>query len=357
MSHSRIYFAALTAAFLAFLAVQRFFDPYRVLEEKGRSSRTETIRAGDKMRVLLELAPVAAGTRYRVEASGRWEGVVPRAAAWESARLLFVPYGTNGRSVPAPHSALIVFGTGRGSFREVFTLPPGVASVRLMLQHAGKSGRLDLDAYSVEQIEVKPASGLGFAALRVAWFALAVWTVARLRLPARRHGIWVLLCAGLIAGGMLISAESVVRAPIHVADAMRPGGAAVPTPTVASRTTSSDPVPAAQAAPAAPAGRVARLRLAAADLVGRLDPFFWGHAVLFGLLGLSGYACFGRNRGGVWRGVLGLAVFAVASELLQVTVLSRSVRGSDIGINLAGLAVGLAAGAAVRTRAYAEGVR
>lgn len=144
---------------------------------------------------------------------------------------------------------------------------------------------------------------------------------------------------GLIAVGMLLPSPVLNGARSDVDDFLRPE-------TVASSptTTGSQIVTIEHDNPGRGMEVIRTERIFIADWFRQLDLNMLGHAGLFLLLGITCGVCF-NIRSNSWTYVLriflGGVVFALAAELLQVTELTRSVRISDVGVNILGWLTGL----------------
>ncbi|MDZ4198388.1 MAG: VanZ family protein, partial [Kiritimatiellia bacterium] len=233
-------------------------------------------------------------------------------------------------------------GTGSGSetFTQVFTIPDRAMTVRFELQHLGVAGRMGIESFSVQQVDLRRSTRWVFGGLIGIWFFLAVWSVRKLRLFRRPWGRAVFISAFLIAVGMLLPGRILGDAKSQVADWVQPAAPpATPPPAV----DQSDPAPAPVAPLPPTAIQTARLRVE--QLIRRIDPHLWGHLSFFFLLGVTCGLCFlpkAPPRGLLLRVLLGGLLYSVAAELLQVAELSRSVRIGDVGLNLLGFVVGLA---------------
>lgn len=332
-----------TLVLFVFALFHFFYDPYNA-ESIAESTDSVELLPGDPDVRLAVLTDVKPGTEYRIAAKVDWKSVEAGEKPWKTARIVFFSFNKQGRWIPAPHEVCCVTGSGKDSFETVLSIPEGAASTRLIFQHRGKTGSVRLKRFSLQQMDFKKSAPWVFRGLQTVWFLIAGWTIWHLRLLRRWSGMAVVLVAGMIAAGMLIPGEVVHEAPDRMADLVRP----VETPDlVASSAPAKDKDKGHKAAAESWAGEVVQNgRKLLAEEVSKWDFHILGHAGLFLLLGVV-CAVFFRIPFKDWSGVLvvfaGGGVYAIAVELLQVTELTRTVRFSDVGVNVLGWLAGLIA--------------
>lgn len=235
------------------------------------------------------------------------------------------------------------------SWSRVFRIPAASAIVRIRFGLAAIAGTLNVAAVELRGIEGRawyPRLRAGLAAAWLAWFTITA--IAWLRCCQRRWaGVLTIAVVVLIAVGTVLSRGAIVV----LADAMSaPFEAAADPPNA---TATDDAGPPADTADARLTTHRAAMMLAHEWRAGRIANA--GHVA--GFLLLAACLVLSRPRGGLR--VIGptLLVIAATTELLQGLTVSRTPRLSDIGLDLAGAAVGLGLGLALgRRRRHTSGM-
>ena len=328
---------------LLFVLIHFFYDPYRIIETLASSQERCELQAGDPEVLLAVVSDGKPGIDYRVAARVEWDSVVEGIPDYKRARVIFASYDSKGQWIRSPHGVCGVIGSGQDHFESVLPIPEGAATTRLVFQHLGKAGSFRLDEFSLEQVEFKRSAPVIFRGLQFLWIVVAIYVVWYFRLLNRFAGVAVILVAGLIAVGMLLPGAVLKEVRTDVDDFLRPEMiASAPS----SSSTGTREVAIEHDTPARGLEDIRSERIYIADWFRHLDLNTLGHAGLFLLFGLvcGVYFNVGSNT---WFYILrifaGGVVFALSAELLQVTELTRSVRISDIGVNILGWLTGLLA--------------
>lgn len=344
----------IAAVLFVFALVHFFYDPYTVTESIAASTDEYELRPGDPEVRLAVLPDVKPGEVYKVTAQAAWGSVEAGSPSYKQPRVVFLNYNKQGRWIPSPFSVCGVKGSGKDSFETVLSVPEGAVSTRLVFQHRGKTGWIRLFRFSLQQVALKKSAPMVFGGVQAVWFLVAGWTIWRLRLMRRWAGIAVVLVAGLIAAGMLLPGKVVRAAPDQMADFVRP--AQIEEVSLSARALASAGGQMSEVRDQGKLKTAEKVESRAGEVVqdgrrllareiDRLNFNLLGHVGLFLLLGATCGVCF-NVRSNRWVYVLrvfaGGVVYALAAELLQVTVLTRNVQCSDIGVNVLGWLIGLA---------------
>lgn len=275
--------------------------------------------------------------RVRLSAWVRHAGIATGLRIWNGMRILLVQKDASGTSLwELPH--VVEQERGSGPWRQVsqvFWLPPRVTAMEVVAVLSQVAGQMQVRGLTLEVVQERAAFGLARYGLIAVWLAALPWLAWPLYRPGpmRRGRLIVSLLGIVILAGALTphSAKNELRRFVYQL---------LPSDRVASVETTPT-----QAKPTAPA-------TAAAATTGRgfavpIGELWYGahklgHFVLFALLALTVRVIWRRQS---WRRLaFYLAVFAVAAETLQLLSVDRSANIPDAGLNLSGIAAGLALG-------------
>ena len=281
---------------------------------------------------------------FRVSGRVRVEGVRAGSVAWQAARLIFCCYDAQHQSDWGyPHVVFCLTGTkGWTTYEKVFVAPGFAVTAQVAAQHLGTAGTMWVDDVSVVPLGVKPAFHWWQILAVTLWAGVAANCVWQTRLWQRRWGPFVLAVAALIVVGIVLPQPSLRRlaAAESSLESTLTNPVAVHIPWLMS------PLPASpdsqvpmKAQPESPTQRIQRLK--------RIT-----HVSLFALLGFAAFGawrreppvlpdtCFREMLSNHSPLLVGLALFAAATEVLQFVSITRTPRIGDWLLDMSGLVCG-----------------
>ncbi len=275
----------------------------------------------------------------RLTANVRYAGVTEGPRIWQSMRLLMVQRDAAGKALwELPHVAAQEHGDS--PWRQVALtarLPQRVKAVEVFAVLNHVAGSMDVRDLKLDVVEESNLFLVLRYALTAAWAISLPWLA------------WPLLRAGPRRLGR---AAVALMATVILIGVLTPHTAKLELRRIAQELTRPDPKPAAVETqkPAA----VKKAEVKPAPKTARPSPIpiseYWriahksGHVSLF--LALALLAALTWREAVWWRLGLYPAVFALATEILQLLSLDRSAHVTDAVLNLAGVTAGLAAGIA-----------
>jgi len=232
-------------------------------------------------------------------------------------------------------------------FEAVFPVQPEAETLRLLLYNAGVSGVLLVRDLAVDALAERPLARIARWLLAFLWIMGAAWAAgpAIMRARERPAGLATLATGALILGLVLTPqpelADTVAALSTDVDRAIAWAGES-PTPTAAgpdreaaARTKSVMPTPAPRLAQGPVRTGVGRL---AKTTIAGLGPQDIGHFLAFATLAFLAFRAFpeiARRHLLVY-----LATGALASEVAQSFLVTRTTQLSDAALNTGGIAVG-----------------
>jgi len=288
-------------------------------------------------------------SHVRVSGRLRVVGVKPGSYPWSLARLVLFWRDEHGRSRwDYPHIIAQLSGTRDwGRYEATLKIPPAARSGHLVVQHVGSSGWLFVDDLQVLAARQKPIFPWLRHVLLALWcttFLYALWELAPWR---RRGGLVVVGLAVAIVVGVAAPAESfehLVRWQGKVLGLIDDAFESMTASAPEAHSQTTDVRPQALPKPPAASARLAPVLAGPVELAGAVDKLKKsGHAVLFGLLGLTAALSYlgTQPRVSPFGLAMVLLLFAAATELLQFTVADRGPNISDWTIDALGLTASL----------------
>lgn len=297
-------------------------------------------------RLSRHLEPVIPGSLFRLRGYAAAEQITPGSKPWQRGRVMLTYRGvTRQARWDYPHTAASLKGTQDWTAFEFLSAAPVFAvSGRLIVFNQGRSGRFKVKEMSLVPMQYKRSNRWFDAAWVVLWGIVAFWYSLRLGLWSRRAGWLILLLNAVIVVGMLIPNQVIKSTQLEATQAVEHQ--------IERMTSQSRARPGKALSKESP--RIAFLRLGAvAQWMKSLQPHPLGHLVMFlamgyscGLMFLAGAAPHRFNHLGrkevllLLTLVASMAVYAAATELLQVLVRTRSPALNDWWLNMQGFAIG-----------------
>ena len=277
---------------------------------------------------------------FVVAGRGRVDRIQMREMPYQRGNVLFFFRDANGRPHwDLPHAAFSGFGSRRWRpFRKYFPIPRSAVGAEAVVANQGRSGVLEVSDLRILPVQINPSTRAWFAVWGLLWAgAMAVW-VGRGRLGEGPRGKAVMAAAVLIVAGMLIPEKWIANVHDAVVAAL---ARSPPSPPAAPA-----PPPKPPSAPAAAPKPAVTAEAWPSTGPVEWDIHWYGHFGLFALLALLASRAYlpamQAGVAGMGMLLLGLCLFALAAEQLQWLTLTRQASVRDVGVNLAGIAAGLA---------------
>jgi hypothetical protein len=257
--------------------------------------------------------------------------VVPGAKPWETTRVVIFPLTSEGAPrYDVPHTLALLNGTTPWEkFGQIFRVPAENAAVSVFIQLLNASGTLEVRSITLRSAIENPSYTIWRHALMLAWFIAGLWAIWPLLRTAHREigRIGILVIGSMILVGVLM--------PASVKRAITPSWLLPPRET-------PGPFRADFFSVAVPF----RFDL----LPSELNIYKLVHLLLFALIG---FLLITRRPYGIpIRVQIGIiALFALATEAMQILASGRGGSLSDVLIDLFGVSCGLLA-AAILQRHY-----
>ena len=247
---------------------------------------------------------------------------------WETARVVIAPLtAENKRRYDVPHTLAQLSGTVPWErFEHIFRVPEENAAVSVFIQLLNASGTLEVKSLSLKSAIENPSYPMWQHALMLIWFIMGLWIVWPLVHAAQRGPgrTGVLVTGSLILAGALM--------PASVKFTMTPTWLLPETETF--EPFNADLLP-------------ATIPFSFELLPTDLDIYKLAHFLLFAAIG---YLLIARRpyRIPIWRQAGIVALFALATESMQVLASGRSGSLGDVTIDMFGACCGILIAAAMR---------
>ena len=363
-SDSRFYqFHVFALLALITLLYSFLFDPYRPmgpeLLDNGdfsqglaqwqtfEASRTVALLEGATVRLHSEnpegtvslrqkiFDPVRFG-RLRLSGEIRTRGVQGGKRDWQQARLVLAGYDGADKWLPARHHVALLQGTnGWQRYSQDFAVPAGARSLQVLVQLPRATGTMWARDLSLREVVGKKGTGAVSGTLLCLWGAFLVWLLGPIFRKVRPVVVQLLAAAVILAifAGSLAPGEKKRQWQEDAVQAVQQ---------------IIEQSPASAVADAAPEHR---WKPAVKTM---LELSKVGHFTLFVLLAMVlGTAFAGSPLGGHFQD---LALFAGATEFLQIFIRGRTPQVTDWLIDISGVLIGLALIYLLRCRVAAKTV-
>jgi hypothetical protein len=256
--------------------------------------------------------------------------VVPGDKRWEKARVVIFFLTAEGKPRhDIPRTLTVLKGTTPwAKFEQVFRIPEESAAVSVVIQLLNASGTLEVRSLALKSAIENPSYPKWQHALMLAWFIMGLWIIWPLVRAARRGAgrTGVLVTGCMILAGVLM--------PASVKFAVTPSW-------LLPETEASEPFN----ADLLPATIPFRFELLPTDL----DIYKLAHFLLFAAIG-NLLVAWRPYRIPIWRQAGIIALFALATESMQVLAAGRGGSLGDVVIDMAGACCGMLVAAAMRRR-------
>lgn len=271
-------------------------------------------------------------THVRLSAWVRHSGVTKGLRPWQAMRLLLAQKGSDGRSQwELPH--VVEQSRGDGPWRHVgrlFWLPRHVKTIEVIAVLNRVAGQMQVRDLKLEVMREAVAFKWSRYALTALWIGVFPWLIWPFCRPGVLWGqrILVVFLAMTVLAGALT--------PHTAKDQLRRALQAI----LNSEPAISAQSPIADTKPAQHTNTASEQNIPIGELWRGAHKL--GHVLLFALLALA--VCLHWRQQHWYRLALYLGAFAVTVETLQLLSLDRTSHPYDAGLNLIGVAVGLAFG-------------
>lgn len=257
--------------------------------------------------------------KLRLTAEGRSRGVVRGSEPWHDAHVDLVGY--NARGVPDYGVKTRLFGLEGDrdwhDFGHIFDKPAAATLVCVKISLYAAPGAFDLKHLSLYGLVDNPLYLVGSRTLLPGWIVLGLWLAGALfrNYRVRPQGRYLLLFLPLLMGGILMPQELRLVIEHHLLPLFDRIGVHLETVKTL--------------------GEAERWAL---------WPAHWDLSKLSHLTGfmLLSLILFSDRRVGIGRGLSGLLLLAIATELMQFFVPERTPRLSDVIVDCSGAGLGLA---------------